>query len=106
MLSTTQSPYPVTATDLPELAGDILISELKGEILLIRTAHELIVCERSSIHLKDHLFSWLLTARTEPASFIGGKVSENGGRFQILKKDEAVNLLETWNFQELQHGMR
>lgn len=101
MLSITQSPYPFTAADLPEIAGDILISELQGEILIIRTANELIVCERSSDHLKEHLFSWLLTARMEPAGFIGGKVSGAGGRFQILSKSEAVKLLETWISEEL-----
>lgn len=101
MPTITQFPYPITVSDLPELAGDILISEVQGEILIIRTAQELIACERSSDHLEEHLFSWLLTARTEPASFIGGKVSETGGRFQILNKSEALKLLETWILEEL-----
>lgn len=88
-----------------ELVSDKLLSEVGGDVLFIHSVHGTTICERSVEDMRQQSLSWLVKADTEKASFIAGHVSEKGGRFQIITKDQAVELLAVWVFEEVQHAM-
>lgn len=105
-MQTAQTIHPVTVAETQELVSDQFLSEVSGEILLIRTAHTTTICKRTVGNMRQQALTWFYRAGTENASFLAGKMSEKGGRFQVVTRDQAVELIGTWIFKELQHGMR
>ena len=92
--------------DSLELICDQLLGEIHGEVLLIRSTHSTTICKRSAKNMRRQALSWLYLAGTEnDVSFIAGRVSDKGGRFQIIKRNQAVELIAMWIIEEMQHGM-
>lgn len=100
-----QTIHPVTVAEPHELVSDQMLSEVHGEILLIRTAHTTTICNRTAGNMRQQALTWLYRAGTENASFLAGKMSEKGGRFQVVTRGQAVELLAVWIFEEVQHAM-
>ncbi len=105
-MQTAQTIHPVTVAEPHELVSDQMLSEVHGEILLIRTVHTTTICKRTAGNMRQQALTWLYRAGTENASFLAGKMSEKGGRFQVVTRDHAIELLGTWIFKELQHNIR
>lgn len=103
-MQTAQAIHPVTVAEPRELVSDQLLSEVHGEILLIRTAHATTICKRTAANMRQQALTWLYRAGTENASFLLGKMSEKGGRFQVVTRGQAIEVLGTWIFKELKNG--
>ena len=105
MQLTKQIPFTVIV-DPQELVSDQLLGEIHGEVLLIRSTHSTTICKRSAGNMKRQALSWLYLAGTEQdVIFIAGNISDKGGRFQIIKRDQAVELIGMWIFKDIQHGI-
>lgn len=102
----TNSSLASVVVDPRELVSDQLLNDVHGEVLLIRSNQVTTICKRSANDMRQQAFSWLHMAGTDKnASFIAGRVSDKGGRFQIVSRDQAVELIALWIFEELQHGI-
>ena len=99
-MQTAEVIYPLIAVKPQDMVSDQLLNEVHGEVLLIRTAYATTICQRSARNMRQHVMDWLVSAATEKASFIAGKMSENGGRFQVVTRDQAIELIATWIFKE------
>jgi len=99
-MQTAEVLYPLTAVKPQDMVSDQLLNEVHGEVLLIRTAYATTICQRSARNMRQHVIDWLVLAGSEKASFIAGKMSENGGRFQVVTRDQAIELIATWIFKE------
>jgi hypothetical protein len=99
-MQTAEVIYPLIPVKPQEMVSDQLLNEVHGEVLLIRTAYATTICQRSARNMIKHVRDWLVLAATEKASFIAGKMSENGGRFQVVTRDQAIELIATWIFKE------
>ncbi len=104
-MQTAQAIQPVAVAEPLELVNDQLLGEVYGEILLIRSAQTTTICKRTAGNMRQQALTWLYRAGTENASFLVGKMSEKGGRFQVVTRDQAIELIGIWNFKGLQHGM-
>jgi hypothetical protein len=98
--------FTIIAVDLQKLVRDQLLNELHGDVLLIRTAHTTTICRRSASNMRQQALTWLMEAVTEKASYLAGKVSAKGGRFRVVSRTQAVELIATWIFKELHHGIK
>ncbi len=99
-MQTVEGIYPLIAVEPDEMVSDQLLNEVHGEVLVIRTAYATTICQRSAKNMRQHVMDWLVLAATQKASFIAGKMSENGGRFQVVTRDQAIELIATWIFKE------
>ncbi|MBM9514263.1 hypothetical protein [Desulfogranum marinum] len=80
-----------------ELVGDQLLREVDGDVLLIRSTHVSTMCTCSARKRRRQLLACLYLAGTDAdASFIAGRVSARGGRFQVISREQAVELLARW----------
>lgn len=99
-MQTAEVIYPLIVVQPQDMVSDQLLNEVHGEVLLIRTACATTICQRSARNMSRHIMDWLVLAGTEKASFIADKMSENGGRFQVVTRDQAIELIATWIFKE------
>ncbi len=100
-----QIPFNVIVDPL-DLVSNQLLGEIHGAVLLIRSTQSTTICKRSAKNMRRQALSWLYLAGTDKdASFIAGRVSDKGGRFQIIKRNQAVELLAKWIIEEMQPGM-
>jgi hypothetical protein len=102
-MQTVKVTHPLTVVDHQELVSDQRLNEVHGDVLLIRTAHATTICKRTAWNMRQQALTWLFRARTEDVGFIAGKVSSKGGRFQVITRNQAIALIGTWIFKELQH---
>lgn len=100
-MQTAQAIHPVTVAEPHELVSDQLLNEVYGEILLIRTALTTTICKRTAPNMRSLALTWLYRAGTEKANFLAGKMSKKGGRFQVVNRDQAIELLRKWIFEEV-----
>lgn len=93
-----------TIVDPRELVSDKLLKDIRGEVLLIRTYQGTTICSQLADKMLQQALSWLLLAGDELKTngFIAGYVSEKGGKFAIINRDQAVELIAIWIFE----GMR
>lgn len=99
-MQTAEVIHPLIVVQPQDMVSDQLLNEVHGEVLLIRTAYATTICQRSARSMRQHVMDWLVLAGTEKARFIAGKMSENGGRFQVVTRDQAIELIATWIFKE------
>ncbi len=99
-MQTAEATHPVIAIAPQKLVSDQLLNEVHGEVLFIRTAYATTICQRSARNMNQHIMDWFAMAGTEHASFIAGNMSENGGWFQVVTRDQAIELIATWIFNE------
>lgn len=93
------------AIDPKELVRDQLLSQYRGEILLIRS-DQTTICNRSAGNLRQRALSWLnMVAKAKSARYISGCVSDKGGRFRIATRNEALALIARLIYEELQQGL-
>lgn len=104
-MQTAEVIHPVTVVESHELVNDQLLNKVHGEILLIHTAYTTTICKRTAGNMRQKALTWLYRADSENASFFAGKMSEKGGRFQVITRNQAIELIGTWIFEELQHGI-
>lgn len=96
----------VTLIDPKELVSDQLLKDVKGEVVLIRHDLGTIICSRSAENMKQQVVSWLNLAGTaENASFITGRITDKGGRFRIINRESAVEIIALWIFEVIPNGM-
>ncbi len=105
-MQTAQVIHPFTIAEPLELVSDQLLNEVYGEILLIRTAHTTTICKRTAGNIRQQALTWFYRSGTESASFLAGKMSGKGGRFQVITRGQAIEVLGTWIFKELQLTIR
>jgi len=79
-----------------------LLKDLQGEVILIRSERGITVCSRNSENVKKLAQSWLLELSSPKATFIAGEIHENGGRFEFIGKDRAIELIAEWVFDQIQ----
>lgn len=100
-MQTAQVIHPFTIAEPLELVSDQLLNEVYGEILLIRTLHTTTICKRTAPNMKLLALTWLYRAGTEKASFLAGQMSKKGGRFKVVSRDQAIESLGRWIFEEV-----
>ncbi len=99
-MQTAEVIYPLINDKPQGMVSDQLLNQVQGEVLFIRTAYATTICQRSARNMSKHVMDWLVLAGTEKASFIAGKMSENGGRFQVVTRNQAIELITKWIFKE------
>ncbi|MBM9514796.1 hypothetical protein [Desulfogranum marinum] len=92
--------HPVTVSESHELVSDQLLNEVHGEVLFIRTAHATTICKRTAGNMRQQVLTWISEAGSPNASFLTGKMSDKGGRFQVVTRDQAIELFGRWIFKE------
>lgn len=95
-----QSSWPTA--DPTEHISEQLLKDICGEVLLISLG-KAVICKRSAGNLRNRALSWLnIMAEAGCTRFIIGRVSEKGGRFQVVTREQALELIALWLGQELQ----
>lgn len=103
---TTQKSISITAMLPHALVSNQMLNQIHGDILLIRANNVTQICNRSAATMRQQAISWLnMAANEKKACFIVGHISAVGGRFQFITRDQAIELVAVWIFEEAQHGV-
>lgn len=75
-----------------------LLQDTQGEILVIRNGQLIEVCHRQPAgRTQQQAIFWLPLAKTlNKAKFFAGNISENGGTFQAVSRDRAIEIMVEW----------
>ena len=78
-----------------------LLKDVQGEVILIRSPRGITVCARNSASMTKHAPSWLYSIVYSEA-IIAGNVSKKGGRFEFIRKEQAIEVIGKWVFEQIQ----
>lgn len=102
----TRSKHPTAepvVLDPAERISDQLLKHFRGEVLVINS-NQSTIYQRSAGNMRQRSLSWLnMVANAKCTRFIAGRVSEKGGRFRIVTRAEALQIIARWLFEDLQN---
>lgn len=79
---------------------DILLKDVQGEVILIRSAQETTICSRNADDLIKKAPEWFFSI-VYSESIVAGNVSQKGGRFEPVRKDQAIDRIGKWVFEKM-----
>lgn len=87
-----------------ELVSSQLLKDVHGEVLLISSG-QTTICRRSAGNLRQRALSWLnIVANARSSRYIAGRVSEKGGMFRVVTREQALDLMTRWLAEALQNS--
>lgn len=102
----TRSTYPTIdpgVLDPAEQVSEQLLKDVRGEVLLI-SAGKTVICQRTAGNLRRRALSWLnMVANANISRYIAGRVSDKGGIFRVVTKEQAFELMARWLVEELRN---